>query len=146
MSGWWWTRGAWRARSSAPRCATRARSPLHLPYISLHLPCISPTSPLHLRSEVTHLRTWIVHNPEERSLLGFFAGWFMLLCSTFGILDMLVTIRPLQLILNLYIALLAGWPNPSPSPGPSPNPNPSPSPNPKPNLLNLYIALLAGWR
>ena len=33
----------------------------------------------------------------------------MLLCSTFGILDMLVTIRPLQLILNLYIALLAGW-------------------------------------
>ena len=62
-----------------------------------------------LRSEVTHLRTWIVHNPEERSLLGFFAGWFMLLCSTFGILDMLVTIRPLQLILNLYIALLAGW-------------------------------------
>ena len=37
-----------------------------------------------LRSEVTHLRTWIVHNPEERSLLGFFAGWFMLLCSTFG--------------------------------------------------------------
>jgi hypothetical protein len=33
---------------------------------------------------VTHLRTWIVHNPEERSLLGFFAGWFMLLCSTFG--------------------------------------------------------------
>ena len=34
---------------------------------------------------------------------------FMLLCSTFGILDMLVNIRPLQLILNLYIALLAGW-------------------------------------
>ena len=33
---------------------------------------------------------------------------FMLLCSTFGILDMLVSIRPLQLILNLYIALLAG--------------------------------------
>ena len=86
---------------------------VHLPYISpispLHLPYISPTSPLHfLRSEVTHLRTWIVHNPEERSLLGFFAGWFMLLCSTFGILDMLVTIHPLQLILNLYIALLAG--------------------------------------
>lgn len=56
----------------------------------------------------THLRTWIVHNPEERALLGFFAGWFMLLCSTFGILDMLVTIQPLQLMLNLYIALLAG--------------------------------------
>ena len=34
---------------------------------------------------MTHLRTWIVHNPEERSLLGFFAGWFMLLCSTFVI-------------------------------------------------------------
>ena len=27
-----------------------------------------------LRSEVTHLRSWIVHNPEERALLGFFAG------------------------------------------------------------------------
>ena len=79
---------------------------MYLPYISsvspLHLPCISAP-------KVTHLRTWIVHNPEERSLLGFFAGWFMLLCSTFGILDMLVNIRPLQLILNLYIALLAGW-------------------------------------
>ena len=32
---------------------------------------------------MTHLRTWIVHNPEERSLLGFFAGWCMLLCSPF---------------------------------------------------------------
>ena len=37
-----------------------------------------------LRSEVTHLRSWIVHNPEERSLLGFFAGWFVLLLSIFG--------------------------------------------------------------
>lgn len=37
-----------------------------------------------LRSEVTHLRSWIVHNPEERALLGFFAGWFVLLLSIFG--------------------------------------------------------------
>ena len=58
---------------------------LPLRYPPLYLRYLSPTSPLSL--------------PYR----------FMLLCSTFGILDMLVNIRPLQLILNLYIALLAGW-------------------------------------
>ena len=80
--------GGGRAARGARAPSLRGEPPaLYLPYISatspLHLPCISPTSPLHLRSKVTHLRTWIVHNPEERSLLGFFAGWCMLLCSPF---------------------------------------------------------------
>ena len=49
-----------------------------------------------IRVEATHLKKWIVHNPEERALLGFFAGWFVFLISLFGILEELVTIHPLQ--------------------------------------------------
>jgi len=60
-----------------------------------------------LRSEVTHLRSWIVHNPEERALLGFFAGWFVLLLSIFGILEELATFKPVEFMLDVYIALLA---------------------------------------
>lgn len=60
-----------------------------------------------LRVEATHLKTWIVHNPEERALLGFFAGWFVFLISLFGILEELVAARPLYLMLDIYILLLA---------------------------------------
>lgn len=60
-----------------------------------------------LSSEASQLRSWLVHNPEELHVIGFFCGWFLLLTSVFGVLVELLYLRPLYVMIDIYVVALA---------------------------------------